>query len=71
LTEKWPAQTPQNDLCRRISTKPGAAGRERKARTQLALEFLEGERGDVFAKDFPLEGYSLKSAPFLACHDEP
>jgi hypothetical protein len=26
-----------------------------QARTQLALEFLEGERGDVFAKDFPLE----------------
>jgi hypothetical protein len=40
-----------------------------QARTQLVLEFLEGERGDVFAKDFPLEG--LKSAPFLACHDEP
>jgi large conductance mechanosensitive channel protein len=26
-----------------------------QARTPLAFEFLEGERGDAFAKDFPLE----------------
>jgi hypothetical protein len=26
-----------------------------QARAQLALEFLEGERGDIFAQHFPLQ----------------